>query len=452
MTTLEMPERSTLYNLEPIGIGTPYVESLTSYILRLSIAHNITLVDFIRYIMIPIFKKTYYMDNSGRFNSSSFIEMGCINGIGKNAEDWVEAIKLVTSRNDIQFLCMLSWKNVISKKGVHKRFKSWCSLCYSEMMNDDKECYDPLIWTFKNVNYCDIHNRKLSDSCTNKECNRKIPWLYRNMKVGYCPYCNAWLGGNDQNELLFAEVVRWQLFVLDKIKILISVPPVLMNSLSRTYFTESLIHAINYYSDGSVTKFTQNLSISKRSIQEYCNYNERKLPMLESILDICYRYQIPILKLLVPEYSYLPYGTKLSAPKNLLARENKNRRVKKCDLVSAKKQLEICLETNENPPPSTREMVRRINCHARTLYRHFPDLCKKISERYLKDKRFKAKEKNEKLVVLIRSTSKKLYKEGKYPSRKRIEETIGIPINWNRDLFLAWKETLIELSLNSTHN
>src|SRR5436305_2454272 len=34
-----IPSRSRLYHLEPIGIGTPYVESLTSYINRLARAH-----------------------------------------------------------------------------------------------------------------------------------------------------------------------------------------------------------------------------------------------------------------------------------------------------------------------------------------------------------------------------------------------------------------------------
>jgi hypothetical protein len=31
-----IPDRSRLYQLEPIGIGTPHVESLTGYISRLS--------------------------------------------------------------------------------------------------------------------------------------------------------------------------------------------------------------------------------------------------------------------------------------------------------------------------------------------------------------------------------------------------------------------------------
>jgi len=37
-----LPSRSRLYRLEPIGIGTPYVESLTGYIARLAETHCIT--------------------------------------------------------------------------------------------------------------------------------------------------------------------------------------------------------------------------------------------------------------------------------------------------------------------------------------------------------------------------------------------------------------------------
>ncbi|MEM9271562.1 MAG: hypothetical protein AAGA80_01180, partial [Cyanobacteria bacterium P01_F01_bin.143] len=35
----QFPTRSRLYHLEPVGIGTPHVESLTSYISRLAEAH-----------------------------------------------------------------------------------------------------------------------------------------------------------------------------------------------------------------------------------------------------------------------------------------------------------------------------------------------------------------------------------------------------------------------------
>src|ERR1700683_189509 len=36
-----LPARTRLFNLEPIGLGTPYVESITSYISRLAGEHHV---------------------------------------------------------------------------------------------------------------------------------------------------------------------------------------------------------------------------------------------------------------------------------------------------------------------------------------------------------------------------------------------------------------------------
>lgn len=41
MTVRENTGPSDLYSLDPIGLGTPYVESLTSFFNRLAIKHNV---------------------------------------------------------------------------------------------------------------------------------------------------------------------------------------------------------------------------------------------------------------------------------------------------------------------------------------------------------------------------------------------------------------------------
>ena len=42
LTPPELPSRSRLYYLEPIGVGTAQVESLTSYLSRLARAHSVS--------------------------------------------------------------------------------------------------------------------------------------------------------------------------------------------------------------------------------------------------------------------------------------------------------------------------------------------------------------------------------------------------------------------------
>src|SRR3982074_3360598 len=47
------PPRSRLYSLEPIGIGTPEVESLSSYLNRLAQAHCVTVSALIAHELLP---------------------------------------------------------------------------------------------------------------------------------------------------------------------------------------------------------------------------------------------------------------------------------------------------------------------------------------------------------------------------------------------------------------
>lgn len=44
LTAPVMPERARFYPLEPIGVGTPRVEGLTGYLLRLAEAHAVPVV------------------------------------------------------------------------------------------------------------------------------------------------------------------------------------------------------------------------------------------------------------------------------------------------------------------------------------------------------------------------------------------------------------------------
>src|SRR2546426_11940697 len=47
------PPRSRLYSLEPIGIGTPEVESLSSYLNRLAQAHCVTVTTLMAHELLP---------------------------------------------------------------------------------------------------------------------------------------------------------------------------------------------------------------------------------------------------------------------------------------------------------------------------------------------------------------------------------------------------------------
>ena len=64
VTLPPMPQPSTLYPLDPIGIGTPFVESMTSYIARLAEAHCVFPGVLMRKVIAP-FAESHLMGAGG---------------------------------------------------------------------------------------------------------------------------------------------------------------------------------------------------------------------------------------------------------------------------------------------------------------------------------------------------------------------------------------------------
>nr|MCM0593874.1 TniQ family protein [Gloeotrichia echinulata DEX184] len=55
------PKHSRLFHLEPIGVGTFYVESLTSYIARLAEAHSVLPGALLALEVKPLIKNAVYL-------------------------------------------------------------------------------------------------------------------------------------------------------------------------------------------------------------------------------------------------------------------------------------------------------------------------------------------------------------------------------------------------------
>src|SRR6266516_1076989 len=115
LTPPVLPSPSRLYSLEPVGIGTPYGESLTSYIARLAQAHHVSVAAL---FALEIRKLVDKMHPSTRTRDTRImLAPGCnirlltegANGTGKTASDLTRAIDDLTLRNDISFLTMKPW-------------------------------------------------------------------------------------------------------------------------------------------------------------------------------------------------------------------------------------------------------------------------------------------------------------------------------------------------------
>ncbi len=188
LRSLIVPPRTHLVPLEPIGVGTAYIESLTSYTCRLEQVHSITVGKLFNHEIGPTINRLY-MVSEHRGTNGNFCENYFTN---RGQEDLVRALQALTLRQDLRFLTYLTWKEVFSDIGLLRRTRAWCPPCFAEWLCEGREIYEPLLWRLHAVAVCPLHRRDLQITCPN--CRRHLRLIESHSRAGYCQHCDAWLG------------------------------------------------------------------------------------------------------------------------------------------------------------------------------------------------------------------------------------------------------------------
>ena len=180
-----IPARSRLFPLEPIGIGTPYVESLTSYLTRLAEAHTVHLGVLASKEIKPVVPKSYKSKDLFGIKHHT----GSVNGTGTIATDVVQALEKLTMRNELASLTLLRWSHVFPQRQLNRHTKAWRPVCYQNWYSNNKTIYDPLMWSFQAVDICLEHKIPLQTYCPS--CLSELPPLANNSRPGYCSKLRA---------------------------------------------------------------------------------------------------------------------------------------------------------------------------------------------------------------------------------------------------------------------
>lgn len=199
---LEIPQRSRLFSLEPVAVGTPYTESLSSYLNRLAQEHCLTSQKLIMGEIAPLIltdkdKSELLTKNvSHLFGNSDAKPM--INGMREMTGKLVTVLEELTMSQDLRFLTLLSWKGMISEQKLFRNYRAWCPSCLEEWKQENKTVYEPLLWSFKDVEVCLNHKLRLLDKCPH--CSSHLPVIGKSSPPGFCSCCYGWLGQTIKGE------------------------------------------------------------------------------------------------------------------------------------------------------------------------------------------------------------------------------------------------------------
>jgi hypothetical protein len=396
-----IPERSTLFHLKPIGVGTPDVESLTSYVKRLAIAHNVSPRMLILSEIAPLLDTGYVL---GRHNKSLEKIYGqrthALNGTGKMAESLVKALALRTLCSGLHFLTMLTWRDVISQKHLIRRHQAWCPFCYQEWHQNNQTLYEPLYWSFTAINICFKHHQRLIDRCPH--CLEQFPPLSGQTRPGYCQKCVGCLGDIPKNQAivnlnLSIEELPWQTFVANNIVELIIFAPSLKSSPSPEGIKQNIVACINNIFWANLRKFARLVDLLSSLLNSLINNNQSH--ELNNILKITYNLEISLLDFFLKSpgtiLANLPIRNSAQS-NNYRKQQRKKQNFKHSDLDKAQHILSEALK--ELPPPSINEIAKRIGCHCSTIRSNFPDLSAEIITKY---HHYKKKDLQEKLEAAL---------------------------------------------------
>jgi hypothetical protein len=385
----EAPSRSRLYNLEPIGVGTPEVESLSSYINRLAQAHCVTVTVLLKHELLPQIKDNKASERSKGANSGAGLPRGggnrlarMIYGLGMTAEKWVEALQALTGRRDLGLLTFLDWRYVLPNRKLISQSVRWCPSCFDDRSAAEQPVYDQLLWKLDPITACLSHRRRLRNRCC--YCRKGLNEFSGRSRPGYCSRCGYWLGADGRAELqpedrLSEEEWQWQDWVVKNLGQLIRTSARLDYPPPEETVARSVTYYLSQQSDAGLNNLATTLGCRRDHFSNWSRGESRM--QIDMLLKFCFHCGISLAQFLTEPAPSPPTQLRCASQKTPVQVVTRaGWRPKGTNREELRRAMESALE-HEFPPISLRAVSKRVRLASRTLLYYEPELCRKIVDR-----------------------------------------------------------------------
>jgi hypothetical protein len=359
-----------LYSLEPQGLNSPLVESLTSYIMRLSEVHSVSVGRLINIIYAAHLKNRSYVELFGKaqFSSDSYI-----NSTGNIAEDFVGVTAKLTGITEMELrqLTLLNWSG-IRVRNFMRETRAWCPECLQEMKTNGG-IYEPLIWNIKSIKICFKHNLQLEELCPS--CNSKVNTLRSFSRVGHCSKCNNFLGKSIMRNPEFNDNdVLWEQWKCHTIAHMILNYKVVDDYLTPTQITELIRNIINHSTGGNKAEFSRKFDINRNSTEFWCRGTH--IPDFNRLLQFSYYYKVHLLEMIIN----FPWQQK-EFNKEAYQHVTK-RRFMQVNPEEVRLYLREIIERDDYPPLSLSQVINQNRYLESVLYYNAREECEIITRKY----------------------------------------------------------------------
>jgi DNA-binding XRE family transcriptional regulator len=386
------------------------VESLSGFISRLAVEHCTTTGRLFSDVFTIYLDKYYLTEIVKRGGNGFFDSAHMINGNALTAEQFANMLSSLTGVGGLTDSTLLRFSDIIPQRGLLKKYKAWCGDCYSEMKQSKTGIvFEPLIWQLGVVSICNKHNRVLLDRCP--ACFKTSLVLDRRSIPGYCPRCNAWLGtvsGISAEGDFEALMIGWMIQRLLEYDM----------PLKREGIAASLSRIVSCCNT-NLTELARKLDVPKTTFWTWAN--GKNLPSIIEVIRICNKFSIDI----VDFYRGLP--NEGHSPVIFGKRKKKiNLKLTTRPLYEIHQIAKSIVADRSNGHMHVQAMADSLDCNKKTLYNHFPALCKAQSVKRLLFLKKKIRKRIEQLQYEVDNAYYGIYRLS-LPTKRRLEGYLRRP-------------------------
>ena len=368
----EPPSHTYLYRLQPVAVGSAFVESLTGYIARLADAHSVSVGSLLTREILPRLRcASAVPEGFGPTGSSLVYDTRNLNGVGEASDRITALLEDLTGSKNLNPLTLRPWSSVISTYRLLKNKKAWCSACLHDWRWAGREVYDSLLWIIDGVTDCPVHRCRLSSSCPH--CGRSLHILSARSRPGLCCWCKKWMGCRNAPAATRADADAGGL-ASQWIADLLAATHELGNWLSPDLFRNNLNTCIERVTDGNVSRLCGVAGLSFDSVSNWRSGAARV--RLDLFLKLCEALEI--------------------APKAFLSTTLKQSDVQRAVVVALEKtrcvrrrrgrdqiDTQLALALHADPPLSLRELATQLGyTKVQCLTRRAPEICASLRRKY----------------------------------------------------------------------
>lgn len=196
--------KTVLAPLRLEGVGTPLVESMASYFLRLARVHQVNIGQLTQVVC----NNSDYLrvENAPKIAwRALYPAMLC--GCSLQAQVLAHRLEKLTGADNLTRGTLLALQGNIGRnqRGAIADIRRWCPQCYAMASDDFAE---PLAWSLPLITSCPIHEIPLVDSCAH--CGqRQRPWRIDKFRR-HCHNCKRLLTGNGSVNSSDSPWERWR--------------------------------------------------------------------------------------------------------------------------------------------------------------------------------------------------------------------------------------------------